>query len=63
MSAEKKRTPDEIDAGMAEIDGFLGAAGHRIDDHGDREILRRQVAGDITSDEARVLVLERLGLS
>lgn len=48
---------------LAFIDGAQGAAGHRVDDEGDREILRRQAAGEITADEARELFCKRLGLA
>ena len=49
----------EINAGMARIDGALGAAGHVITDPAARRNLRELVAGEITPDEAREDVLQR----
>ena len=43
----------ETDSEMARIDGINGAAGHRVEDPEVRAILRRQISGAITGDEAR----------
>jgi len=47
--------PDAVEQQLAAIDGVNGAAGHHLDDPVLREILRRQLAGEITGDEAREL--------
>ena len=60
---EENLSEAEIDQIMARGDGVLGAAGHRVTDPGDREILRRQVSGEISGDEARALLRKNLGLS
>ncbi|SFN71161.1 hypothetical protein [Mycetocola miduiensis] len=56
----KRPTEAEIDAEMARIDGINGSAGHRLEDPYLRDLMRKQIAGDITGDEARELGMEHL---
>lgn len=63
MSAKHKTarpTEAEIGAEMARIDGALGAAGHVMTDPAARKNLRELVAEEITPDEARADVLQRI---
>lgn len=57
MSADANTppTPDEVDDLMAQIDGINGAAGHELKNPELRGILQRQIAGEISGDEARAL--------
>lgn len=45
----------DISEQMAHIDGVNGAAGHRLEDAYLRELVHRQLAGEITGDQAREL--------
>lgn len=45
----------DVDAQMAAIDGINGVADMPLTDPTLREIVRRQLAGEITGDEAREL--------
>lgn len=54
-------TPEEVEERLAQADGALGAAGHHVDDPDARQIVRDQIAGRITTDEAeRLLVLDAI---
>lgn len=62
--ADSNKTPEpptpplseaKINEQMAQIDGVNGAAGHRLEDPYLREIVKRQLAGEITGDQAREL--------
>ncbi|MDY7541774.1 hypothetical protein [Cryobacterium sp. 5B3] len=53
--APRKLTDAEIDAQMARIDGINGSAGHHLEDPYLRDLLRQQIAGEITGDRAREL--------
>jgi hypothetical protein len=50
----------EIERRMSFADAALGAAGHEVTDPELRAISRRVAAGDITGDEAAVLVKAHL---
>lgn len=50
----------DVEAKMAIIDGVNGVAGHQLSDPVLREIVRRQLAGEITGDEARELGRQHL---
>jgi hypothetical protein len=54
------KTGAEIDSEMARIDGINGAAGHRVEDPVVRAILRRQISGAISGDEARAEIASHL---
>jgi hypothetical protein len=53
-------TEADIDERMAWIDGVNGSAGHHLEDPYLRELLRKQLAGEITGDEYRKLGMEHL---
>lgn len=53
-------TAAEIDAEMARIDGINGAAGHRLSDPHLRELLRKEIAGEISGDDFVCLSLEHV---
>lgn len=53
-------TEAEITQRLAAVDGVNGAAGHELEDPQLRELLRKRVAGEITSEEYRALGLEHL---
>lgn len=53
-------TEAEIDKMMAHIDGVNGSAGHHLGDPYLRDLLRQQIAGEITGDEARELGMAHL---
>lgn len=48
-------TKNEIDDQLAYIDGVNGSAGHHLDDAYLRDVVRQQIAGEITGEEAREL--------
>ena len=50
-------TEAEIAEQLARADGTLGAAGHYVSDPESREIMRQQVAGEITGDQARAQLI------
>lgn len=51
----QRLTEAEIDEQLAYIDGVNGSAGHHLDDAYLRDVVRQQIAGEITGDEAREL--------
>lgn len=53
---------EEVERRLAAADGVLGAAGHEVTDPEIREIVRRNIRGEITSDEAERLMLAHLGV-
>lgn len=59
---DRTRTPteSEIDERIAGVDGVNGAAGHRLENPELRELLRRRIAGEITSEEYRTLGMAHL---
>ncbi|GAA1604099.1 antitoxin VbhA family protein [Leucobacter chromiireducens] len=56
-------TEAEVEARLAAADGVLGAAGHAITDPVAREIVRRKIRGEITSEEADRLILAHHGVT
>ena len=50
----------QIDHEIARIDGINGSAGHHLDDPYLRDLLRQQIAGDITGDQTRELGRQHL---
>lgn len=58
--APRKLSEAEIDQEMARIDGINGSAGHRLSDPYLRDLLRKQIAGEITGDEYDRLGMEHL---
>lgn len=56
-------TEAEVEARLAAADGVLGAAGHAITDSVAREIVRRKIRGEITSEEADRLILAHHGVT
>jgi len=59
-SPDHSPTEAEIAERLAAVDGVNGAAGHELEDPHLRELLRKRIAGDITSEEYRSLGLEHL---
>ncbi|TFB59012.1 hypothetical protein E3N86_12270 [Cryobacterium sp. Hz7] len=60
--ATRKLSGTEIDEQMARIDGINGSAGHTLEDNYLRDLVRQQLAGEITGDEARKLGRQHLAL-
>ncbi|MCI4659682.1 hypothetical protein [Cryobacterium zhongshanensis] len=58
--APRKLTDAEIDEQLARIDGINGSAGHHLEDAYLRDLLRQQIAGEITGDAARELGRQHL---
>lgn len=54
-----QRTPAEVQEQMRVLDGFAGAAGQELTDRHHRDVLRLQLAGEISGDEARRRITER----
>lgn len=55
-------TEEEVEARLAAADGVLGAGDHRVTDPVAREIVRRKIRGEITSEEADRLILAHCGI-
>ncbi|HEU5223133.1 MAG TPA: hypothetical protein VFU07_05555 [Candidatus Lumbricidophila sp.] len=55
-------TEAEINAHLAAIDGAMGAAGHKVDDPEFRSLMRRRIAGNVTSEEVIAAVRKAEGL-
>lgn len=53
-------TEAEIDERMAYIDGVNGSAGRHLEDQYLRDLLRKLIAGEITSGQCRELGMEHL---
>lgn len=63
--AENDKTPEPLNEAaitdqMAHIDGVNGAAGHHLEDPYLRDLVKRQLAGEITGDQARELGRQHL---
>lgn len=56
-------TKEEVEARLAAADGVLGAGGHQVTDPVAREIVRRSIRGEITSEEADRLILAHCGVT
>lgn len=54
-TGEQQITMTAIDEQLAYVDGINGSAGHHLDDTYLREVVRQQIGGKITGDEAREL--------
>lgn len=59
-SARAQASEHQITERLAAVDGINGAAGLHLDDEALRELLRRRIAGEITSEEYRRLGAEHL---
>lgn len=53
-------TEAEVEQRLAYIDGVNGSAGHRLDDPYLRDLLRKSITGEITSEQYREFGLEHL---
>jgi len=61
--AEKaKRSPEQVEAVLAEIDGVMGAADHHVDDPYVRDLYRKQITGELTVEEVTQLIIKHAGL-
>ena len=56
----KPLTEAEIEERLAYVDGVNGSAGHHLDDPYLRDLLRKNIAGEITSEQYRELGMEHL---
>ena len=56
-------TEEEVEARLAAADGVLGAAGHRVTDPVVRDIVRRNIRGEISDEEADHLILVHNGIA
>lgn len=54
--------PDRVAKTLGFVDGALGAAGHQVDDPETRDLLRRQAAGEISTEDAIAEFRRREGL-
>lgn len=62
QSGTPEGTPaqDDVDERLAAVDGVNGAAGHELEDPYLRELLRKRIAGEITSEQYRELGMRHL---
>lgn len=63
MSEQTHRSPEEVERIMADADGALGAAGHRVTDPAARESIRKSISGEISVEEAKQQILQQEGLA
>ncbi|GEM_PF-6563849 len=56
-------TEARVEARLAAADGVLGAGGHKVTDPVAREIVRRKIRGEISSEEADRLILAHCGVT
>jgi hypothetical protein len=59
-NAPRKLSKAEIDHQIARIDGINGSAGHTLEDPFLRDLLRQNLAGEITGEEYDRLGMEHL---
>ena len=64
VSASEKaaRSPEQVDAILAKMDGAMGAAGHRVTDPYVRDLYRKQISGELSVDDVTALILKHAEL-
>ena len=59
MTTTQLRSGAEIDRIMSQTGGVLGAAGHALTDPVARDIIRRNLNGELSDDETTALLNQR----
>ena len=59
MTTTQLRSDAEIDWIMSQTDGALGAAGHALTDPVARDLIRRNLNGELSDDETTALLNQR----
>ena len=59
MTTTQLRSDAEIDRIMSQTDGVLGAAGHALTDPVARDIIRRNLSGELSDAETTALLSQR----